>query len=127
MNQLNHISTASVLHSSPTLFTSVRGPAASSGEEARSYFQRRGAAPAATTVPAPAPLGNRAQPGSPILPSRRGSTAEAAQILGCSTSLVRWLIATGELRHVERPGKRQYLLDLDEVHRYRLKKMEERY
>lgn len=62
----------------------------------------------------------------PRIPRRHGSTQEAAQILGCSTSLVRWLIATGEFEHVERPGKRIYLLDLDEVHRYRLKKMEER-
>lgn len=94
----------------------------SSGLTAKSYFARRDEREAAAALEAQ----TAAQPGLPFLPRRRGSTAEAAQILGCSTSLVRWLIASGELVHVERPGKRQYLLDLDEVHRYRLKKMEER-
>ena len=69
---------------------------------------------------APAPKKNRE-----TLP-RRGTTREAARILGCSTSLVRQLIAFGELENVERPGKRVYVLDLDEVRAYRRKKMIER-
>jgi excisionase family DNA binding protein len=82
--------------------------------ESQSYFDRSGPNP--FSLPA----------NDPRVPRRMGSSQDAARILGCSTSLVRWLIATGELEHVERPGKRLYLLDLDEVHRYRLSKMEER-
>lgn len=95
----------------------------SSSAEARSYFQRSAQAQAQ----ADAERELSVQPGKPLVPGRRGNTSEAARILGCSTSLVRWLIRMGELQHVERPGKRTYLLDLDEVHRYRLRKMEERF
>lgn len=113
MNALLHSASISAFNSSA---------ASSSSPQARSYFQRQAEQRLATA----ADRHTAVQPGKPIVPSRRGSTAEAARILGCSTSLVRWLIATGELRHVERPGKRLYLLDLDEVHRYRLRKMEQR-
>lgn len=53
----------------------------------------------------------------------RGTTRDAARILGCSLSLVRWLISTGELRNVERPGRRVYRIDLAEVRQYRERKM----
>lgn len=59
----------------------------------------------------------------PVRP--RGTTQDAARILGCSPALVRRLIACGELRRIERPGKRVYVLDLDEVHAYRRRKMQE--
>lgn len=121
MNSINQVSnvvsTSRFFHSAAAATMDI--PPRGSSTEARSYFQRRAAHQTAAAIKEE----TTARPGLPILPSRRGSTAEAAQILGCSTSLVRWLIATGELVHVERPGKRQYLLDLDEVHRYRLKKM----
>jgi len=61
----------------------------------------------------------------PLKPKLRGSTRDAAKILGCSASLIRQLIALGELEGVERPGKRVYLLDLEEVQRYRKRKMTE--
>lgn len=120
MNSLNQVSnvvsTSRFLNSAAAATLDL--PPRGSSNEAREYFQRR---PKATTDDVKIP----AQPGLPIIP-RRGSTGEAARILGCSTSLVRWLIQTGQLQHVERPGKRLYLLDLDEVHRFRIKKMAER-
>lgn len=62
---------------------------------------------------------------APTLIVRRVNTTEAARILGCSSSLVRWLIHAGELKNIERPGKRVYLLDADEVVAYRTRKMDQ--
>lgn len=63
------------------------------------------------------------QPSGPEPLPERGTTRDAAEILGCSVSLVRLLISTGELRNIERPGRRVYRLDLAEVRDYRRRKM----